>query len=112
MRLTGESMRIRKGVLLGMFAAAMMSSAAYTADTTADDPAALAATYEKQAVDFRATAEKHENMAKLHRGGAGSSKVNHEGIVSHCNQIAKNLREAAKESDALAAELRSSVNKK
>jgi hypothetical protein len=89
----------------------MLSAAVYAGDTAAEDPATLAATYEKQAADFRATAEKHENMAKMHRGGAGSSKVNHEGIVNHCNQIAKNLREAAKESDALAAELRSNAKK-
>lgn len=111
MRLTGDSMRIKKGILLGLLATAMMSSAAYAADTAAEDPTALAATYEKQAADFRATADKHENMSKMHRGGAGSSKVNHESIVSHCNEIVKNLRAAAKESDALAAEYRNSAKK-
>jgi hypothetical protein len=45
-------------------------------------------------------------MARMHKGGAGSSKVNHEGIVKHCDAIAKNLRAAAAESDALAAEYR------
>lgn len=109
--MTGESMRIKKGIILGLFAAAMISSAAYAVDTAAEDPTALAATYEKQAADFRATADRHENIAKMHRGGAGSPKVNHEGIVSHCNEIVKNLRAAAKESDALAAEFRSSAKK-
>ena len=103
---TGFSMGIKKGMLLGLIAAAMLGSAVYAADTAAEDPAALAATYEKQAVDFRAIADKHDNMAKMHRGGAGSAKMNHEGIVKHCEQISKDLRAAAKESDALAATLR------
>jgi hypothetical protein len=50
-------------------------------------------------------------MAKMHRGGAGSSKMNHEGIVRHCEKIAQNLRAAAQESDALAATLRESAKK-
>ena len=107
----GVSMGIKKGMLLGMIAATMLSSAVYAADAPADDPVALATTYEKQAVDFRATADRHDSMAKMHRGGAGSSKVNHDGVVRHCENIAKNLRAAAQESDALAAELRSSVKK-
>lgn len=46
-------------------------------------------------------------MAKSHKAGAGSSKVNHKSIALHCENIAKSLRAAAKESDALAAALRS-----
>jgi len=102
----GFSMGIKKGMLLGFIAATMLGSAVYAADAVAEDPAALATTYEKQAVEFRAIADKHDNMAKMHRGGAGSSKVNHEGVVKHCEQISKDLRAAAKESDALAATLR------
>jgi hypothetical protein len=45
-------------------------------------------------------------MGKMHKAGAGSSKVNHDGIVKHCDAIAKNLRAAAAESEALAAEYR------
>ena len=101
-------MGIKKGMILGMIAAAMLGSAAYAAE----DPAALAATYEKQAIDLRASADKHDNIAKMHRSGsAGSSKMDHEGIVRHCEKIAKDLRAAAQESDALAAELRSSAKK-
>jgi hypothetical protein len=102
---------IGKGLFLGMIAAAMISAAAYAADAPADDPAALAATYEKQAVELRASADRHENMAKMHMGGAGSSKVNHESIVRHCDKIAENLRAAAQESDALAKDLRTNAKK-
>lgn len=104
-------MGIGKGMLLSMVAAAMLGSVAFAADAPADDPAALAATYEKQAAELRASADRHDNMAKLHKGGAGSSKVNHDGIVRHCEKIAQNLRAAAKESDALAATLRESAKK-
>src|SRR5512134_286499 len=100
-----------KGLVLGMIAAAMLSSAAYAADTPPEDPAALAATYEKQAVDLRASADRHEKMANMHRGGAGSSKVNHESVVRHCDKIAENLRSAAQESEALAKELRANERK-
>jgi hypothetical protein len=47
----------------------------------------------------------------MHHAGAGSSKVNHESIERHCKEIAKNLRAAADESDALAADLRNSAKK-
>jgi hypothetical protein len=103
---------IRKGLLVGVMAAAMMGSAAYAAGTaTAEDTAALASTYEKQAADLRASADRHEQMGKMHKGGAGSSKMNHDSIVRHCEKIAQNLRAAAQESDALAAELRHSAKK-
>jgi hypothetical protein len=111
MRKLGTSSGISKVLMLGMLAAAMMSSAVYAADAPADDPSALAATYEKQAVDLRASADKHERMAKMHMGGAGSSKVNHESIVRHCDKIAESLRAAAKESDDLAKDLRVSEKK-
>ena len=111
MRISGLSSTMGKGMFLGMIAAAMLGSAAFAADAPAEDPAALAATYEKQAADLRASADKHDSMAKMHRGGAGSSKVNHEGIVRHCEKISQNLRAAAQESDALAATLRESAKK-
>jgi len=109
--MTGIPSGIKKGLILGMIAAAMLSSAAYAADTPTDDPSALAAKYEKQAADLRASADKHDKMAKMHMGGAGSSKVNHESIVRHCEKIAENLRAAAKESDDLAKDLRASEKK-
>jgi hypothetical protein len=61
--------------------------------------------------DLRATAAKHDTMGSMHHAGAGSSKVNHESIERHCKEIAKNLRAAADESDALAADLRNSAKK-
>jgi hypothetical protein len=106
MRTSDAPSGIRKILVLGMIAAAMLGGAASAADGPADDPAALASTYEKQAADLRASADKHEKMARMHMGGAGSSKVNHESIVRHCDKIAENLRAAAKESDDLAKDLR------
>ena len=111
MRMLGIPSGIKKGLFLGMIATALMSTAVYAADEPSDDPVALAATYEKQAVDLRASADRHDKMAKMHMAGAGSSKVNHEGIVRHCNKIAADLRSAAQESDALAKELRDSAKK-
>jgi hypothetical protein len=102
---------IKKALVLGMIAAAMSGTAVYATDAPAEDPAALAADYEKQAADLRASADKHQNMARMHKGGAGSSKMNHESIVRHCDKIAESLRAAAAESDALAKELRSSAKK-
>jgi opacity protein-like surface antigen len=102
---------MKKRMLLGLVAAVMLGSAVHAAAPVAEDPATLAATYEKQAADFRALADKHDNMAGMHRGGAGSSKMNHEGVVHHCEQIAKDLRAAAKESDELAAKLREEAKK-
>ena len=111
MRMLAVPSGIKKGLVLGMIAAAMMSSVAFAADAPADDPSAQAATYEKQAVELRASADRHEKMAKMHMAGAGSSKVNHESIVRHCDKIAENLRAAAKESDDLAKDLRASEKK-
>jgi hypothetical protein len=111
MRISGMRSRITHGLVLGLIAATMIGGAAQAADTPADDPSALAATYEKQAVALRADADKHEKMAKMHSGGAGSSKVNHDSIVRHCEKIAENLRAAAKESDDLAKDLRASEKK-
>lgn len=111
MRMSRVPLRIRKGLALAIIAAGILSTAVYAADPPAEDPAALATTYEKQAADFRAMADKHEHMAKMHRGGAGSSKVNHEGIVQHCDKIAEDLRAAAQESDAMAKDLRAGQKK-
>jgi hypothetical protein len=111
MRTTGLSSGLGKRIILGTLAAVMIGAAVHAADAPADDPAALAASYEKQAVDLRASADKHEDMAKMHKNGAGSSKVNHESIVRHCDKIAEDLRAAAQESDALAKELRTAGKK-
>lgn len=102
---------IGKGLILAMIATTMMSTAVYATDAPAEDPAALAATYEKEAVELRARADRHENMAKMHMGGAGSSKAQHDSIVHHCDKIAKDLRAAAQESDDLAKELREKAKK-
>ena len=96
---------------LALAAATMLAGNAYTAEPVAEDPAAVAATLDRQAADLRATAAKHENMAMMHRGGAGAPKMNHEGIAKHCDKIAKDLRSAAKESEDLAAEYRKEAGK-
>ena len=111
MRMPGISSGIRKGLLIGMVAAAMLGPAALAAEPAAADPAALASTYEKQAADLRALADRHDHMGKMHKGGAGSSKMNHDNVVRHCDKIAQDLRAAAKESDALATTLRDSAKK-
>ena len=72
-----------------------------------EDPAALAATYDKQAADLRAEAQRHEKMARMHRGGAGSSKTAHDSIARHCERMAENLTAAAEESEAVAESFRS-----
>jgi hypothetical protein len=109
--MTRTNAKSRTGMIVGMLAATMLGVAAYAGDAAADDPAAMAQTYEKQAAELRAKAEKHENMAKAHRGGAGSSKMHHESVAKHCDKIAANLRSAADESAALAAELRAGEKK-
>jgi hypothetical protein len=103
MRTTGTSSMLKTGVVMAMLAISSLGAGAFAADT---DAALTASTYEKQAVELRAKADKHDKMAQMHKGGAGSQKTNHESIVRHCENIAKNLRAAADESDALAAELK------
>ena len=100
-----------RSLVLAFAAATLLAANTYAAEPVREDPAVVAATLDKQAADFRATAAKHDNMAKMHRGGAGSSKVNHEGIVKHCEKIAEDLRSAAKESEDLAAEYRKQIAK-
>jgi hypothetical protein len=100
-----------KYTLLACVAAAMLAATAYSAEPAREDSVAIATSLEKQAAEFRALADKHDNMAKMHRGGAGSSKANHEGIVQHCNSISEDLRAAANESEKLAAEYRKEASK-
>lgn len=102
---------LNRNFVLGFVAATMLAAATYAAEPTAQDPAALAAQYDKQAAELRASAEKHEKMGSMHQGGAGSTKVNHENVVKHCQAIAKELRAAADESAALAEEYRKAASK-
>jgi hypothetical protein len=87
--------------------AALVATSLIGAVTLAKDtPAASSAAYTQQAAELRADAVRHDKMAQMHKAGAGSQKVNHENIVRHCEKIAGDLRAAADESDALAAELK------
>ena len=103
---THFSKQLAHATLLGVIVALGTVSIASAADTSSEDPAALAAQYSKQAADLRASAQKHEQSAKLHDAGAGSSKSAHASISQHCKSIAESLRKAADESDALAATYR------
>ena len=98
-------------LVLAFAAATLLAASAYAAEPASEDPAVAAETLDKQAAEFRATADKHEKMAKMHRGGAGSPKVNHQGIAKHCDKIAADLRSAAKESEERAAEYRKDAAK-
>jgi len=99
-----SSLRLTNGIrgfVVALIAGAMFVAMAPSAQA-ADEPASLAVTYAKQAADLRASAEKHLAIAKMHEGGAGPSKMQHESIAKHCEAIAKNLQAAAAESDKLA----------
>src|SRR5690606_10624755 len=99
MRTTGTSSMLKTGMLIAVLAMGAFGANVYVADAEA---APTVSTYEKQVVELRARVDKHDKMAQMHKAGAGSQKVNHESIVRHCENIAKNLRAAADESDALA----------
>lgn len=110
MRTIGFTAKLKSGMLGAVLAAGLLGAVAFAADTSAE-AMPTAATYEKQAADLRASADRHEKMGQMHKAGAGSQKVNHESIARHCEKIAKNLRAAADESDALAAELKAGAAK-
>lgn len=102
MHILGKKLNAKSLVFAALVATSLAASAAFAADPAAPG----SAVYAQQAADYRASAERHEKMAQMHKAGVGSSKVNHENIVRHCEMIAKDLRAAAVESDALAAELK------
>jgi hypothetical protein len=104
--------RSTRALAVALLAAAMLCSTLQAAETPPEDPAAQAATYSKKAADLRAEADKHEKIAQMHKAGAGSSKTAHESIANHCERLAKQLRTAAEESDAIAAAYRSLAEKK
>ena len=100
-----------RSILAAVVAFAMFGSVIAAASEPAEDPAALAATYEKQAAEFRADAQRHAQIARAHRAGAGSPKIAHDSIAKHCERIAENLTAAAKESEALAQSYRALTEK-
>ncbi len=96
-------MKMKNGIIAALLAASLVGSGAFATDTTTP----TSASYAQQATEFRASAARHDKLAQLHKAGsAGSQKSGHENIVRHCEKIAKDLRAAADESDALAAELK------
>jgi hypothetical protein len=102
MTFTFRSITTARALILALAAAAIFAPSLQAAEPASEDPAALAATYTKQAADFRASAQQHIKMAQMHKAGAGGPKMVHESVVQHCERISENLLEAAKESDALA----------
>lgn len=105
-------------LVLSLIPALALISVVRAAEPPTEDPAALstqyaqeAKQYAQQAADLRAQADKHANIAKMHRAGAGG-KTAHESIVKHCEDIAADLRSAADESDALAATYRELAGQK
>jgi predicted secreted Zn-dependent protease len=100
-----------RAFLATLVAVAVFAPVIASAEEPTEDPAALAAIYDKQAADFRAGAEKHAKIARMHRAGAGSSKMAHDSIAQHCERIAESLTAAAKESEALAESYRGLVKK-
>jgi hypothetical protein len=101
---------LRRAVIAAL-AATMLISAVQAAEPASEDPAAQAATYAKEAADLRASADKHAKIAKMHRSGAGPSKISHQSIAEHCERLAEKLRAAADESDAIAATYRGLAEK-
>jgi hypothetical protein len=111
MNTSAKSIGRMKGLLLATAAAtAMLGSASFAADP-ATGATPTAASLKQQAAEYRASAARHEKMAAMHRAGAGSSKMAHEDVVRHCEAIAKNLRAAADESDALAEQYQKDAGK-
>jgi hypothetical protein len=104
---------VRRNVVITCVAAAMLGAAAYAAEPAQppEDPAVAAATLEMQAAELRALADRHDKMGRMHKANAGSSKVNHDNVVRHCDTIAKELRAAAEESESLAREYRKDAGK-
>lgn len=64
------------------------------------DQEALAAQYEQEAKELQAKAEEHKEMAKAYSRNP-AMEVKH-GLVTHCEKLAREYAEAAKEDLALA----------
>jgi hypothetical protein len=108
---TTRSMAGLRALLAAVVAFAMLGSVIASAAESTEDPAALAATYDKQAAEFRADAERHAQIARAHKAGAGSPKTAHDSIAQHCEHLAEILNAAAKESEALAEDYRALAKK-
>ena len=106
------SSRSTRRLLLSLIPAVALISVVRAAEPATEDPAAAATQYAQQATNLRAEADKHAKIAQAHRSGAGGSKSAHESIAKHCEKIAKDLRAAADESDALAAPYRELAGQK
>lgn len=100
-----------RSILATLVALSLLGSVIASAAESTEDPEALAATYDKQAADFRADAERHAQIARAHKAGAGSPKTAHDSIAQHCERIAESLTAAAKESEALAENYRALAKK-
>lgn len=78
-----------------------VTAAQIASASTAADHEAIAKAFDDQAVDLAARADWHQNMANAYRG-AGKPAVAMQS--KHCDALNKDLKAAAAESRALAAE--------
>lgn len=96
---------IALGIMLGGsqgVRAADLDPATIAAAKTPADHEAIAKAYEEQAASFESQAEMHKNISKTY--GQPGGKPWMESQVKHCDKVAADLRAAAREERALAAE--------
>lgn len=66
----------------------------------------VAADYKSEAAQLREKAQAHSKMAKLYRVRTPpKSSGSYEGVAKHCDKLAQHYEDAAKEAEAVAAEL-------
>ena len=66
----------------------------------------VATEYKDEATQLREKAESHRKLAKLYTGRTASKgAANYANVVKHCEKLAKYYEDAAKEAEAVAAEL-------
>lgn len=100
-------MNRRIGTLVGLSAVALLAagSLSFAADEVKND-SAVAAEYKSEATQLREKAEHHRKLAGLYKTrtpvkGSGS----YARVAQHCEKLAKYYEDAAKEADAVSAEL-------
>lgn len=68
--------------------------------------AEVAADYKGEATQLREKAESHRKLAKLYKGRTPpKGTANYDNVAKHCENLAASYEQAAKEADAVSAEL-------
>jgi hypothetical protein len=100
-------MNRRIGALVGLSAVALLAagSLSFAADEVKND-SQVAAEYKSEATQLREKAEHHRKLAGIYKTrtpvkGSGS----YTNVAQHCEKLAKFYEDAAKEADAVSAEL-------